>query len=161
MPGTNALRNSQRCHLTVDIGGTKTAVAVGYEDGQILGDGVVIATVEVLPPHRQPDREDISMKDAMVAFPDAGVTLMGHAAHRSARLPGEWDIDFFWRADRDNPSMRVRDLVFLDAAGKEVWRVSGEPTQGAYGLPPNRWLRVVFHDDLPLCFSCTPLYISR
>ncbi|MBN1814538.1 MAG: hypothetical protein JXA14_22050 [Anaerolineae bacterium] len=107
------------------------------QDGQTLGDGVVIATVEVLPPCRQPDREDLDMTDAMVAFPEAGVTLMGHEASRLARLPGEWRIEFFWRADRDNPSMRIRDLVFLDAAGKEVWRVSGEPTQGVY--PVEAW----------------------
>lgn len=107
------------------------------QDGQTVGDGVVIATVEVLPPRRQPDREEINMTDAMVAFPEAGVTLMGHEAGRRATLPGEWRIEFFWRADRDSPSMRVRDLVFLDAAGEEVWRVSGEPTQGVY--PVEEW----------------------
>lgn len=107
------------------------------KDGQIIGDSVVIAAVEVLPPRRQPDREDLNMTDAMAAFPEAGVTLMGHEAGRSARLSGEWHIDFFWRADEDSPSMRTRALVFLDAAGKEVWRVSGEPTQGVY--PVEKW----------------------
>jgi hypothetical protein len=107
------------------------------EDGQTIGDGAVIATVEVLRPRHQPDREELSMTDAMVVFPEAGVTLMGHEASRSVRLPGEWHIEFFWRADRDNPFMRIRDLVFLDAAGKEVWRVSGEPTQGVY--PVETW----------------------
>jgi len=107
------------------------------EDGQSVGDGVVVATVEVLPPRRQPDRGDLNMTDAMAAFPEAGVTLMGHEAARNAYLPEEWQIEFFWQADRDNPSMRMRDLVLLDDAGEEVWRVSGEPTQGVY--PVEDW----------------------
>jgi hypothetical protein len=107
------------------------------EDGQSVGDGVMIAAVEVLLPHRQPDREDLNMTDAMVAFPEAGITLMGHEAARNAYLSEEWQIEFFWQADRDNPSMRVRDLVLLDDAGEEVWRISGEPTQGVY--PVEDW----------------------
>jgi hypothetical protein len=127
------------------------------QDGQVLGDGVVIATVEVLPPRRQPDREDLNMTDAMVAFPEGGVTLMGHEAPRRADLPGEWHIELFWRADRDNPSARVRDLVLLDANGDEVRRISGPPTEGIY--PFEVWhagevvrdpLRFVFAQDTEL-----------
>jgi hypothetical protein len=122
------------------------------EDGRIAGDGFVVTTIEVLPPRRQPDREDLNMTDAMVAFPEAGITLMGHEAARGVYLPGEWQIEFFWRADRDHPSMRVRDLVLLDAAGEEVWRVSGEPTQGAY--PVAGWLSgEVVRDPLRFDFS--------
>jgi hypothetical protein len=102
------------------------------ESGRIIGDGAAIATVAVLPPRRQPDREELDMSDAMVAFPDAGVTLLGHEAARDLYLPGEWTIEFFWRADRDHPSARIRDLVIVDEDGKEVWRISGEPSQGVY-----------------------------
>jgi hypothetical protein len=127
------------------------------QDGQVLGDGVVVATVEVLPPRRQPDREDLDMTDAMAAFPAGGVTLMGHEAPKRVKLPGEWHIELFWRADRDNPSARVRDLVLLDADGNEVRRISGSPTEGVY--PFEVWragevvrdpLRFVFAKDAEL-----------
>jgi hypothetical protein len=122
------------------------------KDGQVLGDGVVIATLEVLPPRRQPDREDLDMTDAMVAFPEGGVTLMGYESCRKVVLPGEWCIDLFWQADRDNPSARVRDLVLLDADGDQVRRISGAPTEGIYPFEVWRAGEVV-RDPLRFVFT--------
>jgi hypothetical protein len=102
------------------------------ENGQIVGDGVVVASVQVLPPHRQPRQDEIEMADKKVAFPEGGVTLMGYDAPRKEELPGEWHITLYWRAGQDNPSAHTRDLILLDADGKEVRRISGVPTEGAY-----------------------------
>ena len=61
------------------------------------------------------------------------MTLLGYAqTHEQVTLPGEWRVTLFWRADRDAPSVRVRELVLLDAEGREVKRVSGAPAEGAY-----------------------------
>ena len=122
------------------------------DNGQALGDGVVIAKVEVLPPRRQPEREDLDMTDTMVTFPEGGVTLMGHEGPGKVELPGEWHVDLFWRADRENPSARVRDLVLLDPDGEEVQRVSGPPAGGAYPFEVWRPGEVV-RDPLRLVFA--------
>jgi hypothetical protein len=104
------------------------------ENGQVVGDSAVIATVEVLPPSRQPRPDELGMTRAvMAAFPEGGVTLLGYAQERAqATLPGEWRVTLFWRADGDNPPVRARDLVLLDAEGEEALRVSGAPVEGAY-----------------------------
>jgi hypothetical protein len=104
------------------------------EDGQIAGDSIVITTIEVLPPRRQPTLADLDMDgEVMAAFPDGGVTLLGYVYDREqVTLPGEWRVTLLWRADRAEPSARVRDLVLLDAEGREVKRISGAPAAAAY-----------------------------
>ncbi|MDY6877802.1 MAG: hypothetical protein SWK90_16595 [Chloroflexota bacterium] len=102
--------------------------------GQVAGDSLVFASVEVERPRRQPRLAELGMTDeVLVTFPEGGLTLLGYAQPRDqVVLPGDWRITLFWRADRDCPAARVRDLVLLDAEGHEVWRLSGEPVDGHY-----------------------------
>ena len=92
------------------------------ENGQVVGDSIVVSTVEVLPPRRQPTPAELDMTDeVMVAFPGGGVTLLGYTqVHARVMLPDEWRVTLFWRADWDAPSARIRELVLFDAEGQEV-----------------------------------------
>jgi len=103
-------------------------------DGRVTGDSVVISSIEVGPPRRQPRPEELGMtREVMKAFPEAGVTLLGYTQpYDRATLPGSWPLTFFWRADRDAPAARTRALVLLDGEGREIWRLSGEPVDGHY-----------------------------
>jgi hypothetical protein len=92
------------------------------------------------------------MADKKVTFPEGGVTLMGYNAPRKGDLPGEWHIELFWRAEQDNPSARVRDLILLDSDGKEVRRISGAPTEGVYPFEVWRSGEVV-RDPLRFAFA--------
>jgi len=104
------------------------------ERGQAVGDSLVLAPVEVQRPRRQPRLAELDMtREVMAAFPEGGLTLLGYAQpYDQVRLPGDWRITLFWRADRDRPAVRLRDLVLLDAEGHEVWRLSGTPVDGHY-----------------------------
>jgi hypothetical protein len=104
------------------------------EDGQVVGDSVPIGLVEVERPRRQPRLAELGLtRQVGVTFPEGGVTLLGWTQpYNQVTLPGGWPIAFFWRADRDHPAARIRDLVLLDAAGREAWRSSGAPVDGAY-----------------------------
>ncbi len=109
------------------------------ESGQIVGDGAVIASVEVERPRRQPQVADLGMtREVMAKFPEGGVTLLGYAQpHGQTALSGAWPITLFWCADRDRPVARTRDLVLLDTDGHEVWRLSGAPVDDFY--PFEEW----------------------
>ncbi len=101
-----------------------------YDEGeQAVGDSLVIASLEVERPRRQPRLADLGMTHVMtVTFPEGGVTLLGYAQpYPKVKLPGAWPLTLFWRADRDHPAARHRDLVLLDPGGNEVWRSSGPP----------------------------------
>jgi len=99
------------------------------EQGQVVGDSLVLASVEVERPRRQPQLTELDMTHQVtVTFPEGGVTLLGYAQpYRKVKLPGVWPITLFWRADCDHPAMRARDLVLLDPQGNEIWRSSGIP----------------------------------
>jgi hypothetical protein len=126
------------------------------EGGQVVGDSIVVSTVEVLPPRRQPTLAELDMTDAVMRpFSDGGVTLMGYTqVHERVMLPGEWRVTLFWRAERDAPSARVRDLVLFDARGQEVERISGVPAEGAYPFEVWRSGEVV-RDPLRFIFAET------
>ena len=110
------------------------------ENGQVVGDSVGIASVKVQRPRRQPRLAELDVTRAVtVTFPEGGVTLLGVAQPcDQVMLPGAWSITLFWRAERDHPPARTRDLVLLDAQGQEVWRFSGAPVDGYY--PFEAWL---------------------
>ena len=116
------------------------SMAEGYrlqrydEVGQIAGDSVVIALVEVERPRRQPTVAELGMtREVDAAFPEGGVTLLGYAQpYEQMALPGGWPLTLFWRAERDAPAALSRDLVLLDAEGREAARLSGAPADGAY-----------------------------
>jgi hypothetical protein len=100
------------------------------EGGQPAGDSLVLASIEVERPRRQPRLSELGLTQEMMpqTFPKGGITLLGYAEpYPKVKLPGVWPITLFWRADSDHPAARVRDLVLLDAAGNEVWRFSGVP----------------------------------
>jgi len=99
------------------------------EEGQAIGDSVVISAVEVERPRRQPRLAELDMTHVVtVTFPEGGVTLLGYAQpYPKVKLPGAWPLTLFWRADCDHPAARTRDVVLLDAEGNEVWRFSGPP----------------------------------
>jgi hypothetical protein len=124
------------------------------ENGQVVGDSIVVATVEVLRPRRQPRPDELDMTSVVMAtFPEGGVTLLGYAQSREqVVLPGEWRVTLFWRADRDNPSARIRDLVLRDAGGEEIQRISGAPAEGAYPFEVWRSGEVV-RDPLRIVFA--------
>jgi hypothetical protein len=104
------------------------------ESGEVSGDSLVIASVQVERPRRQPQVAELGMTHGVtVTFPEAGVTLLGYEQlYPKVKLPGTWPLTLFWRADRDHPAARVRDLVLLDAAGEEVYRWSGPPADYAF-----------------------------
>jgi hypothetical protein len=104
------------------------------DEGRIVGDSVVIASVEVERPRSQPRVAELGMThELMVAFPEGGVTLLGYVQSIDrVALPDAWPITLFWRADRDHPAARTRDLVLLNAGGEEVGRISGSPAEGCY-----------------------------
>jgi hypothetical protein len=104
------------------------------ESGQVTGDSAIIATVEVERPRRQPTPAALDMTgEVMVTFPEGGVTLLGYAQPQARMaLPGGWPVTLFWRADRDRPAARVRDLVLVDTEGQEAARLSGAPGEGVY-----------------------------
>ena len=104
------------------------------EHGQTAGDSLVLASVEVKRPRRQPRLAELDMtREVVMAFPEGGVTLLGYAQlYDQVTLPCAWPITLFWRAERDHPVVRYRDLVLLDAEGQEAWRLSGRPVDGYY-----------------------------
>jgi len=106
------------------------------ERGQPVGDSLVFASVEILRPLRQPEIADLGMTHQVtVTFPEAGVTLLGYdQPYPKVKLPGAWPVTLFWRADRDQPAARSRDLVILDQDGNQVWRVSGAPANYAFEM---------------------------
>ena len=97
--------------------------------GQPAGDSLIIASVRVGRPLRQPRLSELGMTQVVtVTFPEAGVTLLGYdRPYPKVKLPGAWPITLFWRADRDHPAALARDFVMFDPEGNEVWRVSGAP----------------------------------
>jgi len=106
------------------------------EHGQVAGDSLVLASVEVERPRSQPRLAELGMtREVMATFPEGGVTLLGYAQpYDQVILPGDWRVTLFWRADQDCPAARLRDLVLLDAEGHEAWRISGEPVDGHYSF---------------------------
>lgn len=109
------------------------------EQGQVLGDSAVIASVEVERPRRQPRVAQLGLtREVMARFPSGGITLLGYAGRpEPVALSDAWRITLFWRADSDHPGARTRDLILLNAAGDEVWRLSGPPADGRY--PFEHW----------------------
>ena len=102
--------------------------------GQVMGDSVVIAPIEITSPRRQPRISELGMTHELVrAIPAAGVTLLGYSQpYDQVRLPGTWSVTLFWRADCDQPAARSRDFVLWDDEGEDVWRISGVPADGFY-----------------------------
>jgi len=104
------------------------------EGGQVMGDSVVIGSVEVRHPRRQPAVSALGLThEVMTAVPEGDVILLGYV-QRDAQVTASdvWPVTVFWRAERKHPAARTRALVLLDADGKEVVRVSGEPLDGYY-----------------------------
>ena len=100
------------------------------ENGQAVGDSMVIASIEVEPPRRQPTSGQLGLTHAVTATFPGGITLLGYSQpDRKVRLFTPWHVTLFWRAERDQPSVRARDLVLLDDDGNEVWRASGVPAE--------------------------------
>ncbi|MCP4537464.1 MAG: hypothetical protein GY832_09990 [Chloroflexi bacterium] len=108
-------------------------------DGQVVGDSAMVSSIQVERPHRQPRISELGMtSEVMTTFSEGGVTLLGYAQSRQqASVKDAWPITLFWRADRDQPAARVRDLVLLDTDGQEVDRISGIPLDGYY--PFDNW----------------------
>lgn len=107
--------------------------------GRVAGDSVVIGSIRVERSRRQPRITELDMThEVMTSFPEGGVTLLGYIqSHQQVALPGVWPVTLFWRADQDQPTARVRDLVLLDAEGEEAGRISGTPADGYY--PFEKW----------------------
>jgi len=138
------------------------SVAGGYrlwrcdEDGR---DSIVIASVEVERPRRQPRPAELDMtREVTATFPEGGVTLLGCAQPGQATLPGAWPITLFWRADRDHPAAHTRDLVLLDAEGQEAWRLSGAPVGGIH--PFEAWQASEVVRDPILFVSAQPVNLE-
>ncbi|MEE8390650.1 MAG: hypothetical protein V3S14_07640, partial [Anaerolineae bacterium] len=124
------------------------------DSGRVVGDSVVIASVTVERPRRQPRVTELDMtSEVMVTFPEGCVTLLGYIqSHHQVTLPGVWPITLFWRADCDQPTARVRDLVLLDAGGEEAGRISGAPVDGYY--PFETWQAgEIVRDPLEFVFA--------
>ncbi len=133
LPGTPPGEYVLNVGLYSGAGGYRLQRYDGGSD-RVIGDSVVIASVEVERPRRRPRSEELGMtREVVVTFPEGGVTLLGYIQpHERTTLPGAWPITLFWRADRDRPAARTRDLVFLDTGGQEVGRFSGSPVDGRY-----------------------------
>ena len=89
---------------------------------------------EVRHPRRQPAVSALGLThEVMTAVPEGDVILLGYV-QRDAQVTASdvWPVTVFWRAERKHPAARTRALVLLDADGKEVVRVSGEPLDGYY-----------------------------
>jgi hypothetical protein len=126
-----------------------------YDDGgQVAGDSAIIGSIQVERPYRQPRMTELDMThEVMTTFPEGGITLLGYIqTHHQVAFPGVWPITFFWRADRDQPAARVRELVLLDVEGGEVGRISGPPVDGYY--PFEKWRSSEIVRD-PLWFDFT------
>ena len=120
------------------------AMADGYRlatagsGGRPAGDSVVISTLRVERPVRQPTQDDLDLTRVVDAtFREEGVTLLGILQSRLEVGPTEpWSVALFWRADRDGPGARRRDLVLLDESSDETVRLTGVPG----GSDPAHWL---------------------
>ena len=101
-------------------------------------DSLVIATVQVLRPRRQPTLSSLGMTDLITeTYVAEGVTLAGYAQeHRKVDIDQAWTLTLFWRADRDAPSLVRRELVLLDEHGRKALRLSGVPG----GYPAAQWM---------------------
>ena len=123
------------------------------ERGQPTGDSLVLASVQVERPRRQPRPAELNVTHPVtVTFPSAGITLLGYTQpYPEMEWPAAWPITLFWRADRDRPAARSRDLVMMDPEGNEVWRVSGAPAD----YPFEAWQAGEIVRD-PLLFVATP-----
>lgn len=104
------------------------------ESGHIIGDSLVIASVEVMRPRRYPDPDKLDMTHRIMAtIPEAGITILGYSGSAvQVILPGVWSTTLFWRADRDAPLAHTRAIVLTDGAGKEIQLISGAPVDGSY-----------------------------
>jgi hypothetical protein len=110
------------------------------EAGQVAGDSVVIGSIEVVRPLRQPRAAALGLtREVMATFPEGGVTLLGYVqAQDQVVLPGVWPVALIWRADRDRPNARVRALTLLGPEGgpepriSEGPQLSGTPVDGYY-----------------------------
>jgi len=106
------------------------------EQGQAVGDSLVLAGPKVDPPRRQPALGELGLTEAVtVTFPDVGITLLGYYQPvQKVTLPACWRVTLFWRADRDHPGAQERDLILLDADGGEVWRSAGDPADYPFAI---------------------------
>jgi hypothetical protein len=122
------------------------------EVGSVLGDSVVIDSIEVRAPRRPPRASELDLtQEVMAVFPEAGVTLLGYSQPLGqTKLPGLWPLTLFWRADCDHPAARVRTVILLDDGGRQAWEVSGVPANGSYAFDTWRAGEVVRD---PLQFS--------
>jgi hypothetical protein len=109
------------------------------EGGNVLGDSVIIDSIEVKAPRRPPRAAELDMtQEVMAVFPEAGVTLLGYSQPPGqTKLPGQWPLVLFWRADHNHPAARIRDVVLLDDSGRQAWGISGVPASGSY--PFHTW----------------------
>jgi hypothetical protein len=109
------------------------------EGGSVVGDSVIIDSIDVRAPRRPPRATELDMtREVMAVFPEASVTLLGYnQSDGQAKLPGVWSLTLFWRADRDQPPARIRGVVLLDDTGQQAWEISGVPANGSY--PFDTW----------------------
>jgi hypothetical protein len=101
-------------------------------------DSLVLATIQVLRPRRQPRLSGLGMTDLVTqTYSAEGVTLAGYTQeHRKVDRDQAWTLTLFWRADRDAPTAGRRHLVLLDKRGREALRLSGIPG----GYPAANWV---------------------
>ncbi len=111
------------------------------EQGQVAGDSLVIGSITVKRPLRQPPPSTLDMAQQIsLSFPEGGVTLLGYTNSRERVTTSEsWTLTLFWRADQKSPAVERRDIVLLDSAGREVLQhpASGAPVDGRH--PFQNW----------------------
>ena len=104
------------------------------EQGRVVGDSAVIATVEVVPPRRPPAVDALEMTETLMAdLPAEGLTLLGYLLPiQTVTPPGAWSLTLFWRAEQDHPNAQIRTLVLESESGEVIWSQSGAPVNGEY-----------------------------
>jgi hypothetical protein len=111
------------------------------QHGQVAGDSLVVGSIIVKRPRRQPKPSTLDMaQQTMLEFPAGGVTLLGYTQSREqVGMSESWTLTLFWRADQESPLAERREIVLLDSEGEEVMQhpASGTPVDGRY--PFHRW----------------------
>ncbi len=104
------------------------------EQGQAVGDSVVIATVQVTSPRRPFAVDELDMTETLMAdLPVEGLTLLGYLLPvQTVTPPGSWSLTLFWRAGQDQPNAHIRTLVLENELGEVIWSQSGPPVNGDY-----------------------------
>jgi hypothetical protein len=110
------------------------SMAGGYRltrsDAELHGaDGIVLTTVNVTRPRREPDPATLGMTDLVTGtFASEGVTLVGYIQQqRKVNKDEAWTLTLFWKAEKDAPDFWRRDLLLMGEDGVEALRLSAGP----------------------------------